>query len=749
MINSKQPVAAGYGQIPRQFMQAGSGGSTAAAISIAPKEILDILRRHLFLIISLTVLGAIIGSGLWYVLKTIVPKYTAGTYIEVLNPGQFDPTIIATPLASKDIAYEFRFSKAALIKQQNMLQELIRRDAIRETNWFKSFNNDVIKTIEDLKNHLGVVADRNSSYISINMTCGSPKEAALIVNQMVDLFVKSQQSTAESDVGLKLSDLSQQENGLRDKLRSIASSLTDIRRSTGITQLEGSTQDNFRNTITQKLASLEIEKVKLEADIEETRASAVNYEERKVSDEIVQRSTENDAVVIGLIQRIATLEVELSRKLTNLGENHREVQQIREVLRQSIIERDARSNFKALQIRDSDSVMAKDQLTVMTNRLAKLEEQRAQTENEQRELDNTQATYTQLVSDREEAKNKLFSVQEQISKYNMIKQDAESSKIKPVGLAPEPLERSSPKLVMFMPGGTFLGFLLGVGLAFMIELLNDLLRTPSDVMKFVNIPLLGMITHKDIDDDTINIDMWQVVRQAPLSMISECYRRFRTNLKVSSDPDSQRVIFVTSGNAGEGRTTVAANLAATFAAEGKRVLLIDANFRRPSSYKVFPNSNGHHTETEEIDKGLSGYLVGNRNIEEIIRPTGLEGTDVIDSGRLPANPVGLLDNRRMTELLKYTKEHYDHVIIDGPPILVSDAKVIASQADGTVLVFNTAITRRGTAKRIVRELKEVNTNILGAVLVGVRVLKGGYFREMLESYQEYQNSHKEMAAQKA
>jgi capsular exopolysaccharide synthesis family protein len=243
--------------------------------------------------------------------------------------------------------------------------------------------------------------------------------------------------------------------------------------------------------------------------------------------------------------------------------------------------------------------------------------------------------------------------------------------------------------------------------------------------------------------------MWQVVRQAPLSMISECYRQFRTNLKVSSNLGSQRVIFITSGNAGEGRTTVAANLAATFSAENKRVLLVDANFRRPSSYKIFPNPNGLHTETEENNKGLSGYLAGKRNIEEIIRLTGLEGTDVIDSGRLPANPTGLLDSGRMTELLKYAKEHYDHVIIDGPPILVSDAKAIASQADGTVLVFNTAITRRGTAKRIVRELKEVNTNILGAVLVGVRVLKGGYFREMLESYQEYQILHKEMAAQKA
>ena len=493
---------------------------------------------------------------------------------------------------------------------------------------------------------------------------------------------------------------------------------------------------------------LRLKRLKLEADIEQVRASAANYEERKVSDEIVQRDTENDPVVIGLIQRITSLEVELARKLTNLGENHREVQQLREVLRQTIAEKDARGNSKALQIRDSDVTTAKDQLSIMTNRLAKLEEMRAQTENEQRELDNARATYDQLVSDREEAKNKLFSVQEQISKYNLIKQDTETAKVKPVGLAPAPLEMSSPRLLVFAPGGTFLGFLLGVGLAFLIELLNDLLRTPSDVMKFVNVPLLGMITHKDIDDGTKNADMWKVARQLPFSMISECYRQFRTNLKLSSDSDTQKVIFVTSGNAGEGRTTVAANTATTFAAEDKRVLLIDANFRRPSSYKIFPNSNGHPAGTEQNDKGLSGYLTGSCSIKEIIRPTGIDEMDVIDSGILPANPAELLGGERMAELIRYSKEHYDHVIIDGPPMLVSDAKAIASQADGTVLVFNTAITRRGTAKRIVRELKEINTNVLGAILIGVRVLKGGYFRELFESYQEYQNSNRTQAAQK-
>lgn len=713
--------------------------------NITPKEILDILRRHLFLIISLAIFGAMAGTAGWVILAKYLPKYTATTYIEVLQPGQTDPTMIGTQLATKDIAFEFRSSKAELIKQQNMLQELIRRDVVRETDWFKHFNKDVPKIIKALRKYLDVTPDRNSNFIIISMTCGSAKEAALIVNQMVDLFVKSQQTTAESDVSQKLKDLSNEENDLRDKLRNLNNSLTDIRRSTGITQLEtGNNEQRFVNTITQKLGELEVEKVKLEADIEQVRASTTNYEGRRFSDEIVQRETETtDPVLVNLLQQINSLQMELSRKLTNLGENHREVQQLKEVLRRTIADKDARSDSKSVQIRNSDVINAKDQLAVLTNRLAKLEELRAQTENEQKELDNTKAAYDQLVSDRDEAKTKLFNVQEQISKYNLIKQDAESSKVKPIGLAPEPLERSFPKLVVFLPGGTFLGLMAGIGLAFLIEVLNDLLRTPSDVMKYVNIPLLGMITHKDFDDGVRNVDMSKVAKSAPLSIISECYRQFRTNLRLSANPDSQKVIFVASGKAGEGRTTIAANTAVTFAAEDKRVLLIDANFRRPSSYKIFPNGQ----ISGETISGLSAYLTGRVGVDEILRPAGCENVDVIDSGQLPDNPAELLGGNRMTELIKYAKAHYDRVIIDGPPMLISDAKALALQADGTVLVFNAAITRRGTAKRIVRELNEVNANILGAVLVGVRILKGGYFREMLDSYQEYQNSNSKAAVQ--
>jgi capsular exopolysaccharide synthesis family protein len=728
--------------MPGQMARTAFHSGALANSGITPKEILDILRRHLFLIIMMTMLGIVVGVGLWIVLRKVAPKYTAKTYIEVLSPVQTDPTVIGGFPAGKDIAYEFRFSKAALIKQQNMLQELIRRDAIRETKWYQSFNDDIVKTVKNLQDNLGAVPDRNSSYILVSMTCGNPKEAALIVNEMVDLFISSQRTNAETNAGQKLKDLGQQENDLRDKIRTITTSLADIRRTTGITQLEeAGTEGSFRNTITQKLGNLEIEKTKVEADMEQVKASVENYQERTIVSDVVQRNTESDQVIVGLMQRISSYEAELARKLTNLGENHREVQQLRELLRQTIADKDARSSAKSQQIRNSDVTMAKDQLAILTNRLAKLQELRDKTENEQRDLDNTRSQYDQLVSDREEAKIKLFAVQEQISKYNLIKQSAESSKVKSIGLAPAPLEISSPKLLIFAPGGTFLGFMLGVGLAFLIELLNDLIRTPSDVMKFVNIPLLGMVVHKSLDAATNKADMWTVARLLPFSIMSECYRQLKANLRVSAQADSQKVIFVASGNAEEGRTTVAANMVTTFASGDKRVLFIDANFRRPTSYKIFPASN----ESGEIDMnndGLNGYLTGLHPIEQTIRLTGLEGIDVIDSGTLPEHPAELLGGSKMTKLIEYARGHYDRVIIDGPPMLVSDAKALAAQADGTVLVFNAAITRRGAAKRIVRELKENDTNILGAVLIGVRLLKGGYFHELFESYKEYQVAQK-------
>ncbi|MCD4831299.1 MAG: polysaccharide biosynthesis tyrosine autokinase [Anaerohalosphaeraceae bacterium] len=704
----------------------------AGGMSMTPKEIVDILRRHLILITIFTFLGSCAGISGWVVLKKYAPKFTAKTYIEVLSPVQSDPSVIGTAMPNKDIAFEFRSSKATLIKQQGNMQELLKRDAIRDTDWFKKFDNDITKAIDSLKKHFGVTADRNSSYIIVNMTCKSPVESALIVNEMVDLFLRAQQNTAAAGTAEKLKLLRNQESAFREKTRSLNSSLAELRETSGITQLDSGDGRSKIHTTTAKLSSLEIEKVKLEADMEQIRTTVENYEKRELSDDVLERNTENDMIIRSLIQRMSNIEAELAQKQTNLGENHREVQKLKELLRQTAADKEARSSAKTRQLRQSDVTLAKDQLSILTNRMAKLEELRARTELEQRELDRTRATYDQLIADREETQNNLFAVQEQISKYNQIKDAAESSKVRSMGLAQVPLEMSSPSIKIFGPGGFMLGFMLGTGLAFLIELMNNLLKSPSDVIKHTNVPLLGMITHNSLEGITKKADMWRVVSESPFSIMSECYRQFRTNLKLSTDTYSQQVLFITSGSAEEGRTTVAVNSAYVFAAEGQRVLFIDTNFRRPTAEKIF------HSTAEDIGYGLSGYLNNRCELPQLVRPSGITGIDVIDSGKLPENPAEILSGERMDALIKYAKENYDRIILDGPPMIVSDAKTLAAIADGTILVFNTAITKRGAAKRIARELNEMNANLLGAVLIGVKILKGGYFREMISSYHDYQ-----------
>jgi capsular exopolysaccharide synthesis family protein len=258
-------------------------------------------------------------------------------------------------------------------------------------------------------------------------------------------------------------------------------------------------------------------------------------------------------------------------------------------------------------------------------------------------------------------------------------------------------------------------------------------------MRHLKVPLLGSICHADDDEEIEGVDLSHVVRQAPYSIMSECYRQLRTNLKLSAGAAAHKVLLITSPDAGDGKTTVATNLASTLLAENKKILLIDANFRRPATGQLFPRTGETGARIEHADFGLSNYLMGqSADAVQIIRPSGIPGLDIIDSGPLPSNPAELLDAPRMKELLDLCKARYDHVILDGPPMLVSDAKSLASAADGTIVVLNSASTHRGAAMRILRELQSIHANTVGTVLMGIRSRKGGYFQEVYRSYLEYQ-----------
>lgn len=739
----ERPIASN--RIPRPV-----GQVFPAASSMTSREAMGILRRHIFLIIFLTILGVAVGGTGWYLLQKYVPRYTATTYIKVLPPVEKDPMEIVAPQTQKDILYGYRQSIANLIKQQSSLEKLLESDEVKKTQWFEHRGGSIRKGVKYLNRYFRAYAHRDAEFVEVSMTCQDAKEAADIVNEMVRLFLARQTSEEKGKVSAELVMLEERQARVKAELDAAEKGLDDVRDRWGITDLAMPAGRNFQHTITLKLNDLELEKNKLELGIRQLSADIANLKDLATGPitEQIQYAIERDAVMVTLAQQLAFQEAQLAAKLTKFGENHRDVLHMREQIEEIKKRRESRKAEIGEMTRRANLENARDGLHVLQERFELLEQQRQEAEAQKKELDLARIQYEQRLKIRDERIVMLDLIKEQVEKLKMLHDSPDTPKVQRVGDAPIPLEMAfSRQWYLWLPGGTMLGFMLGVGLAFLVELTNDLVRTPGDVAKHLHIPLLGVIPDASEDSQVRRIELCHAVRLAPYSVISESYRRCRTNLKLSGTTESLKSVLISSGMPGDGKTSVAVNLAAAFVAANKKVLLIDANFRQPNLERLFPKIHTDQLEdklqADGFDFGLSSVLMKQCGIQEAIRPGGMEGLDIIDCGPLPANPAELLGSPRMEELLIQQRNNYDHIVIDGPPVLlVSDAKMLARLVDTTVLVFNAAVTSRGAAQRTIREFREVNAKIVGCVLFAVRSMKGGYFNEQYKSYRKYDKKAK-------
>jgi len=748
----ERPIAGTpQGGNPSNRITGPAGPRLPATSSMTPREALGILRRHIFLIIFLTILGVTAGGGGWYLfIPKYLPRYAATTYIQVLPPVETDPMDITAPQTPKDILYGHRQSIANLIKQQSSLEKLVASDKVKETRWFKRRDGSIRKAVRYLDRYFSAYAHRDADFVEISMTCRSDEESALIVNEMLELFLARQGTVERGKVEAELGMLRDRRDRVQAELNDADRSLDEVRERFGITDLAMPVGRNYQHTITLKLNNLELEKDSLELAIRQLSADIANLKDLATGPitEQIEYVIERDPVMVTLATQLVSQEAQLSGRLTKFGENHRDVRRIREQINEIRKRRELRKAEIGEQTRRANLENARDGLHVLQERFEQLEQLREEAEAKKEELDKARVQYEQRLKIRDERIAMLDSIKEQVEKLKMMHDSPETPKVQAVGLAPIPLEMVfSRQWYLWFPGGTMLGFMLGVGLAFLVEMTNDLVRTPSDVAKYLRIPLLGVIPDASEDSRVRRIELCHAVRKAPYSVISESYRRCRANLKLSGTAESLKTLLVSSGMAGDGKTSVAVNLATTFVAADKKVLLIDANFRLPNLKRLFPKIQTDELEekleVESFDFGLSSVLMNQCGSKEAIRPGGIEGLDVIDGGPLPANPAELLDSHRMEELLGQQRNNYDHIIIDGPPVLlVSDAKVLARLVDTTILVFNAATTSRGAAQRTINEFKDVNANIVGCVLFAVRSMKGGYFHQQFKSYRKYEKKAK-------
>lgn len=194
----------------------------------------------------------------------------------------------------------------------------------------------------------------------------------------------------------------------------------------------------------------------------------------------------------------------------------------------------------------------------------------------------------------------------------------------------------------------------------------------------------------------------------PKSPISEAYRSLRTNISFSAIDHTMKVLMVASAESGEGKTTTITNLAITYAQEGKKVLLIDADLRKPSLHHVFQVTNR---------VGLTNALLNQYALSEIIRETEVEQLSLITSGPVPPNPSEILGSQRMLALLEELKEQYDVILFDTPPVLaVTDSLIVSSFCDGVVLVVHAGKVKKDLVRKAKANLEHVKAKLLGVVL---------------------------------
>ncbi|HEU4891939.1 MAG TPA: polysaccharide biosynthesis tyrosine autokinase [Vicinamibacterales bacterium] len=323
--------------------------------------------------------------------------------------------------------------------------------------------------------------------------------------------------------------------------------------------------------------------------------------------------------------------------------------------------------------------------------------------------------YSVLERDMQSSKQ-LYENLMQRAKETSVSSELKSSNIRVIDKAERPRDAVFPRKGLNMLLGLVSGAVLAIGLTFFFEYLDSRLKTPEEVKAHLGLPALGMVP-------ALAPQSWK--GREPLIHIgvppgfAEAFRTIRTNVLFSSAEEGARALVITSTGPGEGKTTVASNLAIGFAQAGQRVLLIDADMRRPRVHEVF----GRRQEP-----GLSNVMVGNAKASQSVHKTGVPGLWLLAAGHLPPNPAELLGSQRFRDFVTSLKEHFDLILIDSPPVMaVTDAVIAAHAANGVVFVVGSEMTSRQAARAAVEQLEQGRVHFVGAILNRVDLERNSYY----------------------
>lgn len=569
------------------------------------------------------------------------------------------------------------------------------------------------KAIETIREGLDAELKRNTSLLAVSYSHPLPEYAAKVSNQVVRSFIDQSLDKRSETSGLARQFITEQVKETKQRLQDSEKALVAYAQEQGITltgddtSLVSANIAEINKTITEFVQDrLELER--LVQQIDEGNASALPEVFKSGS---IQATKE----------KIADLKASYQEKLSTLKPGFPEMvrlrAQIRELEKQINLEIGSialSTKIQYQQVLDKEKAL-KDELTKLEAAQGEFQQKNIQYTILKREVDSNRAQYDSLI-------NKLNDVG--------VGSELRSTNASIVDLAVEPKVPYTPRLTINLAAALALFSMLAAGLIFVLEMMNNTFSVPDQIERDLKLSVLGIIPYTPEDQ-------FEMMQQDPKSALSEAYRTLRTSLQFTGTDDGTKTIAVTSAAPSEGKSATSLRLAIDFAALGKKVLLIDADMRKPKLHRLL---NAHNAI------GLSNLMtnvVKSGDIGGIFQQTAHPNLTFLSSGTIPPNPADILMSQKLGLMLQFCKNRYDLIIIDSPPTIgLSDALILSRQADATLLVVATRQATRKSVVNALRRLKSSGANVVGAAMTKFAVNDLDYnyaYRYMQNNYYQYDN----------
>jgi exopolysaccharide transport family protein len=583
------------------------------------------------------------------------------------------------------------------------------------------------------KSSLKISLQPDSRIVEIRYRSADKALAARVVNTLINTYIEQNFKTRFEST-MQASDwLSKQLIDLKMKVETSQEKLVKYQKQHEILGI-----DEKQNIITTKLDELNKQLTSAESDRmakesvyrlvqsadAETAAAATSADTGPGS------SSSGSSLLDKLREQQADLKIQVAQLSTQFGPSYPKVTQLNNQLKE--VESQIQTEMKKVASRVRGDYLASQQREDMLR--AALEKQKQ----EANRLNESAIDYTLLKRDVESNRSLYEGLLEKMKEAG-VTASLRSNNIRPVNLARVPGQPAEPNIPRNLLFAFALGLTSGIGLAFLLEGMDNTVRTPEQAQAISALPSLGMIplgsrgsgiaSARRLAVAASKEAVELVTQTRPQSQMAESYRALRTSLLLTSLGGPPKTILVTSALPQEGKTTTSINAAIVLAQKGTRVLLIDADLRRPSIHKTLglgPKS------------GLSNVLTGNATLQQaIVRSTVLSSLFVLPAGTPPPNPAELLASSNMKDILEELRQQYDHIVVDTPPTLsVTDAVVMSTWADAVILVIRSGQTTKQALRRSRELLLQVGAKISGVLLNAVDLSSPDYYY-----YYEYQGKY--------